>query len=105
MISQKEVNYYNEACDAFRSIGQKDQYSIDEVTRNFPELTLSSACDWAIYGFTVQGWLNLENQIGEVSTYTQSLRARIQLLEGMLRDQYTASLRQKEALEAINRDD
>ncbi len=104
-MTEKDVLYYNSVCDEYKLAGQADQYTEAEVLKRSNGLTRSAACDWAVYGFTVQGWLNLESQISEISTYTQSLRARIELLEGMLQDQYDASIRQREALEAINKDD
>lgn len=104
-MTAKDVQYYNDVCAEYKSAGQPDQYTEAEVLKRSKGLTRSASCDWAVYGFTVQGWLTLESQISEISTYTRSLRARIEVLEGMLQDQYEGSLLQRKALEKINEED
>jgi hypothetical protein len=100
VVTTAEALYFNDACLAFKAIGSEDDRL--GVLDDYPGLTQSAACEWAIYGFTVQGWLSLESQINEIGAYTRSLRARIALLEGMLNDQYDSSKAQKETFERIN---
>jgi hypothetical protein len=104
VVTTTEALYYNDACLAFKSIGFEGEDDLQGVLEQYPGLTQSAACEWAIYGFTVQGWLSLESQINEIGAYTRSLRARIAVLEGMLNDQYDSSKAQKETFERINED-
>jgi hypothetical protein len=104
VVTTADAHNYIDACLAFKAVGKPDQDTLKEVEEEYPGLSQSSACNWAIYGFTVQGWLSLESQINEIGAYTRSLRARVAVLEGMLNDQYDSAQAQKETFERIHDD-
>lgn len=41
----------------------------------------NEVCNFNIYGFTLQGWLNLETQMAKVAGYVEKLRSQIDYLE------------------------
>lgn len=85
VITATEAAYYAEACIAFKSIGEEDAHDLDEVTFLYPGLTEASACDWAIYGFTVQGWLNFESELNRIANYNDKLRFQIEYLKKIIK--------------------
>lgn len=82
VTTAEEVSYWTEACDAF-SDGEYDE---EELSEQYPGLTRSSSCDWAIYGFTVQGWLNFESYMAQLASYVEQLRAHINYQEKMMEE-------------------
>lgn len=105
VVTPVEAQYYLDACEAYESVGQEDAEDEEELQQRYAGLSRSAACEWAIYGFSVQGWLNLESQFNEISTYTKALRARIETLENMLLDQYESAQKQQQVFEDINKND
>lgn len=98
VITALETDYYAEACEAHSD----GSYSEDELVAMFPDLTRSNACDWAIYGFTVQGWFNVEAKLALAGSYSQQLRDRIIFLEGIIKDYEAISDKQEEVLREIH---
>ena len=97
ITTAEETSYYAEACEAISS----GDYTKDELSVAYPSLSRSNACDWAVTGFTIQGWFTLESQLVLAGTYTEQLRARISFLEGMIKDREEIANRQKAAINKI----
>lgn len=89
VITAEDVSYYAEACDAWVS----DEYNKEEMENKYPGLSRSAACDWAIYGQTVQGNLNLENIFILQATYAQQMREHVKFLREIIDRMYTLSER------------
>lgn len=96
-ITAEEALYYRDACGAFNS----GEYTDDELREEFYGLTQSSSCDWSITGFTVQDWFNVESKLALTGTYTQQLRDRIVIIEGIIKTLEDAGKRQVEAIKKI----
>jgi hypothetical protein len=81
-----DVAYYIEACDAFSDVDDDDSGAVARLQQDYPGLSRSSACDWAVYGFTVQGWLNFEAYMSELAGYVEQLRAHIDYQNRMMEE-------------------
>lgn len=93
-----EVSYWTEACEAFSDVDSRDQAALAEVTEEFPGLTRGDACDWAIYGFTVQGWLTFEAYMAEIASYIEQLRAHIKFQSQLMDERQKIISTRDEAL-------
>lgn len=96
-MTAEEASYLLEACDAYSS----GSYSKEELQATFPDLTRSSACDWVVRGWWIQGWFNVESKLSLGGSYSQQLRDRIIFLEGIIKDYEDISDKQEEAIRAI----
>jgi hypothetical protein len=86
VITKAETEYYTEACDAWES----GEYTEDELLVEY-SLSRGAACDWAIYGHTVQGSLDIESIFVQQADYVERLRAHIDALVGIINNQYLLS--------------
>lgn len=96
-MTAEEASYLLEACDAHSS----ESYSKEELSVLFPNLTRSSACDWVVRGWWIQGWFNVESKLALGGSYSQLLRDRITFLEGVIKDYESITIKQQEAIEKI----
>ena len=48
----------------------------------------SSACSWAIQGFTSQGWLNVQQNLILIENYVKRLEEQRDFYERQLKDRY-----------------
>ncbi len=102
-LTPDDALYYQKACDDYGMIGQEDGYTLSEINNLYPGLDRSAACNWAIYGFTVQGWLTFESQLNRLGVYTEQLRNRISYLESMIKElEQNAKVQQDAILENNN---
>jgi hypothetical protein len=62
----------------------------------------SAACDWAIYGYTVQGQITAESILDQQATYAEQLRSYIDLLLGIIHTQQQISRDTRKSIEAPN---
>jgi len=86
VITAEEAQYYKDACDAWES----NEYEESEILNEYG-LSRSSACDWAIFGYTVQGELTVESIYNQQSSYVEQLRFYIQYLKSTIQNMYDAS--------------
>ncbi len=86
VVTPNEAKDWSEACAAFKSIGEEDANSLDDVKAEYVGLTEDSACNWAIYGLVVQDELTLELYFGELAKYIKDLRAQNEFLRDMMDD-------------------
>lgn len=96
-LTAQDASYYRYVCDEFKDAGRDDAYTLDEVYERYPGMTQESACNWAIYGYTVQGQFMLESQLIKLGLYTEQLRNRIQYLEGVIKELENAGNLQQQA--------
>ena len=68
-----------------------------------PGQSLESACNWAVYGFTVQDWLTFEAYMAKLAGYVEQLRAQIHFLKNLMNDRQEVIDKQIEALQGINK--
>jgi len=99
VVTAKEVSYFAEACDAWTS----GEYTDAEMQEEYEGISRSAACDWAIYGYTVQGQLNVEGIELQQTAYADSLRAYIEALLSIIHSQVEVSQRTEEAIEQLNK--
>ena len=86
VINSNEASYFLEACEDFSKAGQPDEYSLKELKIKYVGLNQDDACNFNIYGFTLQGWLNLETQMAKVAGYVDKLRSQIDYLEKTIQE-------------------
>ena len=98
VTTAEDVAYYIEACDAFSDIDDDDPDAMAELQQDYPGLSRSSACDWAVYGFTVQGWLNFEAYMAELASYVEQLRAHIDYQNRVMEERQKIVTERDEAL-------
>ena len=98
VITAKDVSYFAEACDAWEEKTEdgKAAYTAEEMQNKFPGLSRSASCDWAIYGQTVQGNLNLENIFIQQATYAEQMRAHVKFLRETIEHMYQTSEKVRE---------
>ncbi len=96
-LTAQDASYYRYVCDEFKDAGRDDAYTLDEVYERYPGMTQESTCNWAIYGYTVQGQFMLESQLIKLGLYTEQLRNRIQYLEGVIKELENAGNLQQQA--------
>jgi len=61
-------------------MGEEDDAEIEEETA----LSRSAACGWALYGFTVQGEINQEQNLNRLADYIERLREYARFLRETL---------------------
>lgn len=93
VITAQDAAYYAEACEAW---GEREEdgsptYSDEEMATLYPSLSRSAACDWAIYGYTVQDNLNLENIFILQADYAERMRAYTEYLRETIERMYNLS--------------
>lgn len=49
-------------------------------------LTQDDACNFNIYGFTLQGWLSFESEMTKIAGYVENLRNHISYLENVIKE-------------------
>lgn len=103
VMTGEEAQFYGNACQEFKDAGKEDAYSEDELKERYPGLSRANACDWAIYGFTVQDWLTVESQMAEIATYVEQLRAQINFLTGMMDERQAIMDEQIKAIQNVNK--
>jgi len=99
-LTAQDAMFYKYVCDEFKDAGQEDAYTVEEVYERYPGMTRESACNWAIYGYTVQGWFMLESQLIQLGLYSEQLRNRITYLENVIKElERSADMQQKAVME------
>jgi hypothetical protein len=86
VINSDEASYYLEACEDFKKAGQQDEYTLEKLQAQYEGLSQDDACNFNIYGFTLQGWLSLEAQMVKVAGYVEKLRSQIDYLEKKIQE-------------------
>jgi hypothetical protein len=93
-----EVAYWDEVCDAWSG----NEYTIEEMQEDYPGLSRGAACEWAVYGHTVQGHLNLESIFVKQATYAEQMRGYAETLIQIINSQYDLSQNTQEAIREAN---
>lgn len=88
IVNSREANDFYDACIAFQSAGEEGFDTLEEVQREYQGLTEDDACNYNIYGWTLQGWLNFESKMAEIAGYVEKLRDHIQFLENQMDTRY-----------------
>lgn len=81
VVTRQDAEYYSEACEAFRE-------DSEDAGNTYVGLTEESACNWAIYGFTTQGWFNLQQNLILLENYVGRLKEQNEFHKKQLRDRY-----------------
>lgn len=102
VMTREEALYYAEACDDFNPADPDDAYSPEELRVKYPGLTKENACDWAIYGFTVQDWLTVESQMAKIAGYVEQLRAQIRFMRQLMDERQEVIDKQLESIQKIS---
>ena len=97
-LTAQDALFYKQVCDEFTDAGQEDAYTLEEIYERYPGMSRESACNWAVYGYTVQGQLMLESQLIKLGLYTEQLRGRISYLEGVIRELEKATDLQRQTI-------
>ena len=101
VTTAENVEYWDEVCDAWEG----GEYTDAQMQVDYPDLSRAAACEWAIYGHTVQGHFNLESIFVQQATYAEQMRAHVDLLVKIIEGQYQLSLNTQNAIaEANDRD-
>lgn len=83
VVTAKDAEYYSEACEAFSE-------DFDDALVSYPGLDQDSACNWSVYGFTTQGWLNFEQQLILIEAYVKEVKSQLEFYKQQLQNQYDA---------------
>lgn len=97
-LTRVETDYYAEVCSAWES----GDYTPMEMSTLYPGLSRSSACDWAIKGYTIQGSITVEFMWGQVASYIESLRLYNDILKQQIQNMYESGLDTEEAMRGIS---
>lgn len=80
-MTPQDAMYLSEACQDLSS-------TTEDYSDSYIGLDRSSACTWSIVGFTVQGWLNLQQDLILIDSYVQQLRNQREYYESQLIKQH-----------------
>lgn len=80
-MTPDDAQYLNDACEAFSE-------EIDGEVVGYVGLDAESSCRWSIVGFTVQGWLNLQQNLILIESYVSQLRNQRDFYKEQLIKQY-----------------
>jgi hypothetical protein len=100
VITAVEAEYYKEVCEEFSQLAESDT-TARKALEVRTEMTQGNACDWAIYGFTVQDWLTLEVKMAEIAGYVDQLRAQLQFLRELMNKRQRVMDERAKALQSI----
>lgn len=102
VMTREEALYYADACDEFNPDDPDDAYTPEELRVKYPGLTKENACDWAIYGFTVQDWLTVESEMAKIAGYVEQLRAQIRFMRRLMDERQEVIDKQLESIQKIS---
>lgn len=68
-LSNTEVSYYQEVCDAYQS----SEYTLEELKDLYPGMSENAACNWKITGLTINGWLDFQQYLDNIATLIERL--------------------------------
>ena len=100
VITAVEAEYFRETCEEFSELAESDTAARQALEAR-TEMTQGNACDWAIYGFTVQDWLTLEVKMAEIAGYVDQLRAQLQFLRELMKERQRVMDERAKALQSI----
>lgn len=102
VMTREEALYYAEACDDFNPDDPGDAYTPEELRLKYPGLSEENACDWAVYGFTVQDWLTVESGMAEIAGYVEQLRAQIRFMRQLMNERQAVMDKQLETIQQVS---
>ncbi len=86
VVTEAEAREWAAFCEMFRT--PEDKLSEDEIEQKQALIDGGSGaddfCQWAIYGFTVQHWLNFEQYMLDVAAYVDKLRSTVGFYKNQL---------------------
>lgn len=95
VLTPQDAQYYQEACESLTeaSVSDSEKTSNEAVGYiggevGYLGLDIDSACNWAVYGYTVQGWLNLEQQLLIIRSYVKEVESQRKFYQDQLLNQY-----------------
>lgn len=100
VITAVEAEYYQEVCEEFSQLTESDT-AARKALETSTGMTQANACNWAIYGFTVQDWLTLEVKMAEIAGYVDQLRAQLQFLRELMNKRQQVMDERTKALQSI----
>lgn len=98
MLTAEDARYYLDVCRRYQPPLPEDPETIKAETG----LSEANACNWAVYGFTVQGEITQENNLNTMAGYIEKLRAYAQTLRETIHNLYEASQRANSFEDAQN---
>ena len=94
-MTPEDALYLSDACEYFSedfsgdfSESPSEPLNSEEV--GYVGLDRDSACGWSIYGLTVQGWLNLQQDLILIQNYVETIKSQRDFYETQLLNQYEA---------------
>lgn len=89
VVTARDAEYYAEICDRYADPEEHGEDIIAETG-----LSRSAACDWAIYGHTVQDEITLEDQLNQMADYAEKMRNYADFLRQTIENLYEANQRE-----------
>ena len=83
-MTPEDALYLSDACQYF------SESSLNSEEVGYVGLDRDSACRWSIYGLTVQGWLNLQQDLILIQNYVETIKSQRDFYETQLLNQYEA---------------
>lgn len=84
VITPQDAQYYQDICNDYES----GEYGEGELP-----LTREAACNWAIYGHTVDGEITFEDMLNRMADYAEQMREHARQLRQIINHLYQAQQR------------
>lgn len=94
-----EIETFRLACEEYRSVGEEDAYTLEEVQARWP-ISQVDACSFVVYGFPVQIWLNFEQELNLAAGHLEEWRDLARSYVRQLEEQYDLIKESGDKLEA-----
>ena len=94
VLTAEEVAYYKEVCDGWESGEDMSETG----------LSRSDACDWAVYGLTVNGWTQLKLHYAEFLAREKECRITVEQLNNAAQSRYEVIQEGQDAMEELNQE-
>lgn len=78
-LTSRDAEYYSEACIALSEAEEGEDVG-------YVGLDIESACEWSVMAFTVQGWLNFQQNLILIEFYVKQLESQRDFYEKQLLD-------------------
>lgn len=98
VMTLDEIESFRLACDEYRSVGEEDSYTLEEVQSHWP-YSETDACSFVVMGFPVQIWLNFEQELNRAAEHTNTWRELARSYARQLIEQYNIVVESSAKLE------
>ena len=102
IVTPEQSAYWQEACDDWHVWGSSTDETKSDWKDQYGGLTDRDACNWGVYGHTVQDSLTVELIWARTAQYVQDLESYIEMLKKMMYSRYKITNDSWDELSEIN---